>query len=235
MFAPMLAGEAVQGVLSLQSVRPKAYAEREQQIVRMLAAYGAVALSNARHAQQLARAEAETQRLRALSLEHANRALSQEAERLARASFEDPLTGLYNRRRLDVELDNDLSHRGADRPFSVALVDIDFFKRINDGHSHQMGDEVLREVGALLRQSCRQGDLAVRYGGEEFALVFASAVAADAHIACERLRFAIERHPWQRLHPDLKVTVSIGVADNATAWCAPNRNTPDVTKPDPER
>ena len=217
LFAPMLAGEDVQGVLSLQSGRPGAYAEREQQIVRMLAAYGAVALSNARNAQRLARAEAEAERLRALSLEHANRALAQEAERLTRASFEDPLTGLYNRRRLDIEMANDLSRRSAERPFSVALVDIDFFKRINDGHSHQMGDQVLREVGALLQQSCRQGDLAVRYGGEEFALVFASAVAADAHIACERLRGTVECHPWQRLHPELNVTVSIGVADNSEA------------------
>ena len=217
MFAPMLAGEAVQGVLSLQSDRPLAYAEREQQIVRMLAAYGAVALSNVRHAQQLARAEAEAEHLRALGLEHANQALTQEAQRLARASFEDPLTGLYNRRRLDVEVSNDLSRRSTDRPFSVALVDIDFFKRINDGYSHQMGDEVLREVGALLRQSCRHGDLAVRYGGEEFALVFASAVVADAHIACERLRSTVEYHAWSRLHPELKVTVSIGVADNSEA------------------
>src|SRR5688572_20884227 len=112
----------------------------------MLPAYGAVALPNARNAHRLARPEPEPKRLRALSLEHANRALAQEAERLTRASFEDPLTGLYNRRRLDIEMANDLSRRSAERPFSVALVDIDFFKRINDGHSHQMGDQVLREV-----------------------------------------------------------------------------------------
>jgi diguanylate cyclase (GGDEF)-like protein len=214
MFVPLAAGDNVLGAMSVQSDRHQAYGEREWQILTMLAAYGSVALGNAQSARRLAAAEGEAERLRALSLERANQVLEQEKERLSRESFEDPLTGLFNRRRLDLALGEQLAPGAPDKVFSVALVDIDFFKRVNDNFSHQMGDEVLKVVGLLLRQACRQQDLAARYGGEEFALLFSRARASDAGIACERLRAAVQRHPWAQLHPDLKITVSIGVADS---------------------
>ena len=215
MFVPLAVGENVLGAMSVQSERSQAYGEREWQILTMLAAYGSVALGNAQSARRLAAAEGEAERLRALSLERANQALEQEKERLSRESFEDPLTGLFNRRRLDLALGEQLAPGASQNVFSVALVDIDFFKRVNDNFSHQMGDEVLKVVGLLLRQACRQQDLAARYGGEEFALLFSRAGASDAGIACERLRAAVQRHPWAQLHPDLRITVSIGVADSA--------------------
>jgi diguanylate cyclase (GGDEF)-like protein len=214
MFVPLIAGDALLGVMSIQSEREQAYREREHQIVTMLAAYGSVALANARTARRLAHVEAEAERLRAAHFERANQVLVQEKERLSRETFEDPLTGLFNRRRLDVAMSEQLAPGKRDQPFAVALVDIDFFKRVNDTFSHQMGDDVLKAVAMLLRDACRQKDLAVRYGGEEFALVFPHAQVGEASIACERLRAAVQRHPWGQLHPDLNITVSIGVADS---------------------
>lgn len=166
---------------------------------------------------ELVKAEAEAQRLRAAALEHNNRELQNEARKLSEATYEDPLTGLYNRRQLDAAMQAELCLRDAAHPYSIAMVDIDFFKRVNDNFSHQTGDQVLREVAVVLRQSCRQGDMAIRYGGEEFALVFIEASAAQASRVCERIRKAVQEHGWSSIHPDLSVTVSIGIADNGDA------------------
>jgi len=162
-----------------------------------------------------AKAEAAEATLRARKLETSNRELIEETERLSAEMLIDPLTGLFNRRHLDLVLREDFSLRNPHTAFSVALVDIDHFKRVNDRHSHQVGDDVLRQVGALFRRECRQGEFAVRYGGEEFALVFPTAGLADARAACDRLRISIERHAWDGLHAGLGVTVSAGVADNS--------------------
>jgi diguanylate cyclase (GGDEF)-like protein len=144
---------------------------------------------------ELAKATAEQERLR--------------ADGLLRISLEDPLTGLANRRRLDDELT-----AGKDG-HAIALIDVDHFKRVNDQHSHQIGDEVLRELAALLRAGCRNGDIAARYGGEEFAVLFRSADDAEAVEAAERIRRMVENHPWDTIAAGLQVTVSIGVASGA--------------------
>ena len=139
-----------------------------------------------------AKARAEQERLR--------------ADGLLRISLEDPLTGLANRRRLD-----DTLATGSDRHV-VALIDVDHFKRVNDHYSHQVGDEVLRELAVLLRAGCRAGDIAARYGGEEFAVLFHDLPEAEALAAAERIRRTVADHPWDEIAPGLRVTVSIGVA-----------------------
>ena len=155
---------------------------------------------------------------RALFNEESDRALKRLQVRyrvaeLERASLEDGLTGLANRRQFDARL-------GAafERPAPVALVlaDIDAFKAINDRFLHTIGDEVLRIVALLLRQHVRESDVAARYGGEEFALIL-SAEAADAAATGERIRAAVEANDWTRVHPDLAVTLSIGVASREEA------------------
>jgi diguanylate cyclase (GGDEF)-like protein len=161
-----------------------------------------------------AKNQAEIERLRAQALERANRSLSQKAEQLSRASFEDPLTGLANRRRLDAVLEGMRHERRARRSFAIALIDIDHFKRVNDTYSHLVGDEVLRRLGRLLGD-CRHEDLAARYGGEEFALLLHDVDRATAHALCDRLRARIQDHPWHEIHPKLRVTASIGIANAA--------------------
>jgi diguanylate cyclase (GGDEF)-like protein len=164
-----------------------------------------------------AKADAEAQRLRALALERSNLELERKAQALSDAACEDPLTGLYNRRQLDAAMQAELRQRGQVRPYSIAMLDIDFFKRVNDSFSHQAGDQVLRQVAEVLRRCCRQGDMAIRYGGEEFALVFLQALVPQAARVCERIRLAVQKHDWAPIHPELSVTVSIGIADNHDA------------------
>jgi diguanylate cyclase (GGDEF)-like protein/PAS domain S-box-containing protein len=100
---------------------------------------------------------------------------------LKEQAVRDPLTGLYNRRFLEETLARELSQaERTQSPVSVVIIDLDFFKSINDMHGHAVGDQVLESVGALLRASCRSGDAACRYGGEEFVVVLPGASLSDA-------------------------------------------------------
>lgn len=149
-----------------------------------------------KHETGRAQAAAEAERLR--------------AEHYQRAALEDGLTGIANRRAFDQALADALRRAGEGRPFALALLDLDHFKRINDSHSHQVGDEVLRRLGRVLAASCRRHDVAARYGGEEFALVLADVEAEVAAEVCERVRAAVEREPWHEVSAGLAVRVSIG-------------------------
>jgi len=105
------------------------------------------------------------------------------------ASEADALTGLYNRRRLDADLEREAAaHDRAGRPLSLLLVDLDHFKRVNDTLGHAAGDAVLRRVGALLTADRRAGDSAYRYGGEEFAVLLRDTGTVEAAWVAERLR-----------------------------------------------
>jgi diguanylate cyclase (GGDEF)-like protein len=96
-------------------------------------------------------------------------------ERLRIESIRDPLTGLSNRRHLEEAFDREVARSvRSGSPIGVVMADLDHFKRFNDGEGHAAGDAVLREIGALLASSTRAGDLACRWGGEEFLLLFPS-------------------------------------------------------------
>ncbi len=135
---------------------------------------------------------------------------------LARAEQEsatDELTGLRNRRAFDREVMELLRVARRDaKLLSVALLDLDDFKQVNDRFGHAVGDEVLRRVAEVLRLHTRSGDLPCRYGGEEFALALPDTDLADAVRAADQLRRRIRDIDWAEVHPDLTVTTSIGVA-----------------------
>ena len=130
----------------------------------------------------------------------------------------DPLTGIYNRRYLDRRLKEEVGR--AQRyglPLSVALIDIDFFKSINDTYGHQGGDIVLTSLGKLIPQNIRPSDIAARYGGEEFCIIFAATPALGAKVLAERLHQHIASQKFVLIgraneRPELQVTVSIGLA-----------------------
>ena len=132
-------------------------------------------------------------------------------ERLHAMAATDGLTGLANRRTFDAALQREIS-RGArtGSPVSLAMVDIDRFKPLNDTHGHQAGDDVLREVAQALKQRCRDMDVPARYGGEEFAVILPDTDATSAFEVAERLRQVVET-----ANTSLPVTVSIGVATSS--------------------
>ena len=129
------------------------------------------------------------------------------------AEFKDPLTGLGNRRCLEARLPPLL--RAAEqetRPLTVALIDADGLRNINERHGHETGDRVLQELAQLLRENTRGSDLLLRWSGEEFLVVFPDTVADRAFEVCERIRASVSVHPWHKLADGLDVTLSMGLA-----------------------
>jgi diguanylate cyclase (GGDEF)-like protein len=144
--------------------------------------------------------------------------LRSQAAELERLASEDSLTGLRNRRTLEdglEELFAEARERGI--ALTVAVVDVDGFKAINDLLGHRIGDEVLRRVAALLRRRSRGRDVVARYGGDEFVAVFCETELVRGHAAVERVRRAVEHERWDALAPGLAVTVSAGLADASEA------------------
>lgn len=139
--------------------------------------------------------------------------LRERADVATQTSLLDPLTGLANRRALDARLRAVLP-MGPDpaEGFSLALIDIDHFKQINDGWGHDVGDTVLCEIAMLLAGGVRGGDFVARIGGEEFVVLLWGQALDDASLACERLRQQVQAHDWSRFVPGRQVTVSMGLA-----------------------
>jgi diguanylate cyclase len=153
-------------------------------------------------------------------LEDAERKIQAQAEEIRTQQSEartDALTKLSNRRAFDACLTECLEKFQADaRPFSMLIFDVDHFKQFNDTHGHLAGDEVLRHVGRTLAKTVKSGDVPCRYGGEEFAIIMTNTAAAEAQVAAERIRRAIESMAVQFSGKTLRVTASIGMAECAT-------------------
>lgn len=135
---------------------------------------------------------------------------------LTHLATHDRLTGLWNRGRVVDELTRELSRARREKaPLSVAMVDLDHFKAINDTHGHAAGDAVLQQIGARMKAVLRVTDVVGRYGGEEFLLVMPRSDLAGAREVAERLRAAVERETIRCGSVDLQVTVTVGVASTA--------------------
>lgn len=135
-------------------------------------------------------------------------------EALRHQSICDPLTSLYNRRYLEETLERELSRSArGDTPVSLLVFDVDHFKRFDDTFGHDAGDTVLRELGGLVRDQLRGGDIACRYGGEEFVVVLPGASLEVAESRAEALRAAVKRLELAHRNASLgTVSLSIEVA-----------------------
>ncbi|WP_249523181.1 GGDEF domain-containing protein [Modestobacter marinus] len=156
-------------------------------------------------------------RARALQAMYEATEARRQSRRYRELSLRDPLTGLYNRRFVDDQLPQLLDRASATAgTVSVALVDLDHFKRINDAWSHDVGDQVLRAVAARLEVAASgwtvPGGFAARMGGEEFLLVLVGGDERRAVRQLDDLRRAVTAHPWAELADGLAVTLSAGVA-----------------------
>lgn len=128
----------------------------------------------------------------------------------------DGLTGLYNRRYFDRHMSVLLEKaREGDSNLGLMMLDIDYFKSVNDTHGHAAGDEVLKEFAARLQRNIRGMDLACRYGGEEFAVLLPESDLVHAKSVAERIRHAVASEPFETgITMPLNITVSVGIAIN---------------------
>ena len=141
--------------------------------------------------------------------------LAQAHEEISLLATTDSLTGLANRRSMQIGFN--LMKKRAERtatPLAVLLCDIDFFKKINDRYGHPFGDEVLRGVAAILKKSMRAVDLACRYGGEEFLLILENSDTTGGCQLSERIRKEVEKTAFRHEGKEISVTMSCGVASS---------------------
>lgn len=144
-----------------------------------------------------------------------NDKLKKDYDALKLLSLEDPLVGAGNRRALDVDLAyTDAAAKRWGKPYSVAMIDIDYFKKYNDHYGHQEGDVALKEVVEIIKTNMRDADRLFRYGGEEFLLLMPNTNLDQSHVVAERIRTAIaEENIPHKKSPLQYLTVSVGVAE----------------------
>ncbi len=222
---PLVERGHVIGLLSVQHTQPGMYSPADFHLMQKLAEHVAPAVVDALAFEEL---EDYRQRLeervaeRTRDLEKANlekerliAALRERSLALERESQEDALTGIANRRQFGKRLAAEIEvAQAVNHPLSVAIADLDCFKLVNDKLGHPIGDEALRRSADLMRGLCRETDLIARIGGDEFAFLMPSTALSEAIALCERLRSAVDSHNWCEVHPDLRVSVSIGL----TQW-----------------
>ncbi|NTW02291.1 MAG: diguanylate cyclase, partial [Oscillochloris sp.] len=142
------------------------------------------------------------------------RELQARASRFEREANEDSLTSLFNRRYVDSSItyltEQALKFK---QPLCAIMADIDNFKQINDRFTHMLGNDVLRTVAELMRQAARDQDVVARYGGEEFLILLSNTTLTTAVGIAEQIRALVEGYEWHVINPQLKVTISLGVAE----------------------
>jgi diguanylate cyclase (GGDEF)-like protein len=134
-------------------------------------------------------------------------------QRLLEMNMKDALTGISNRRCLEMHLINEVErHRRYNHPISLIIFDIDFFKHINDAYGHQCGDYILKGIASTIHKSIRSGDVLARYGGEEFCCLLPETDMEAATVLAERFRKKIAQKIYRYHGNRIKVTISLGVA-----------------------
>jgi len=172
---------------------------REQRVIDSLSE---ILKANERLQEQLASAEGQLQRQAA------------ELEEQTTVARTDALTSLFNRRALDDEINRRMAEwQRRQSVFTLVMIDVDHFKKFNDTHGHQAGDEVLRGVGAVLAKTMREMDMVARFGGEEFAVVLPATNLSEGRRAAERARRCIEESVFTFGKTQLRVNASVGVAE----------------------
>ncbi len=147
------------------------------------------------------------------TLSNTIRELETSREALKRQATTDPLTKLHNRRAFFEQAEECMAiHKRYGATYSVIMIDIDYFKMINDNHGHSAGDKVLVDVAEILPKMTRGVDTVARIGGEEFAILLPDTNRLGTAVMAERLRAAIEQHTFHADGVDLNITVSLGIA-----------------------
>lgn len=181
---PLRARGEIIGVLTLNSPRSDAFTEDIRQVLKIIENPASVVVDNARlH------------------------------DRTRKMAITDGLTRLYNHRHFYELLEQEFQRtRRYQANVSLIMIDIDFFKHINDTYGHQVGDDILRELALVIRGQVREVDILARYGGEEFAALLPQTSLEQAKVVAERIREAVERNEFTTSKGSIKITVSLGTA-----------------------
>ncbi len=135
-----------------------------------------------------------------------------EMRSLREAAWTDPLTGAVNRRAAEMEMKRSLAlYRRKGTPVSILVLDVDYFKDINDRWGHHIGDEVLKQITKVVTSTLREMDLVARFGGEEFIAILSDSNIRHAAIASERVRHEVEAAGIVHMNEMIRFTVSIGI------------------------
>lgn len=205
MGVPMIIGDRVIGMLAFDKKVPNFYTQEQSQFALAFAAQAAIAIENAR-----LYSDAQKELIERIEAEEKLLILQKELEEQA---IRDSLTGLYNRRFLDETLSRELSRAERDKySVSVVMLDLDHFKMFNDTYGHDVGDMMLKQLGKLLSSQVRAGDIACRFGGEEFVVVMPKASLSTARQRANDWRMKFESQVLIHEGEVLNATLSAGVA-----------------------
>jgi diguanylate cyclase (GGDEF)-like protein len=184
---PVIVKEEVKGIIYIDSKKTNAFSSKHEYFLNILAHEISIAIE------------------RALNY-----------EKIKKLTVIDELTGVYNRRKFDVDLKNTMDEAVRyTKSLSLLMIDIDFFKQYNDIHGHQMGDMALNKIGRVFLVNKRNPDRVYRYGGEEFSVICGETNKENAKIFAERLREVIEKNKFdgeEMIKPGGNLTVSIGIS-----------------------
>lgn len=202
---PFWAMNRVIGCLILTWDQPKAFDKMEVELGMLVASHLSSAMENILTRQRLATANA---RLR----DHELR-LTQLNEKLQQLAHTDEATGLFNKRRLFERLEMEIARaKRYGEVLGCLMIDVDDFKAINDTHGHQAGDQILAQIGMMLRRCFRVTDFAARYGGEEFTVLLPRTNSSGAYRAAEKFRANFMAHEFSLPAFPIHLTASVGVA-----------------------
>jgi diguanylate cyclase (GGDEF)-like protein len=184
--SPLKTEGRIVGILYVDDFKPRQYTTREISLLSLLSTFAAMAIEKTK--------------------------LLESTRQLA---ITDELTGLYNHRHFRQQLNIETNRADRyGRSLSLMMIDIDYFKHYNDTNGHLKGNEVLKEVGRILKETSREVDIVARYGGEEFSIIMPETKRRRAFVLSERLRKRIASHKFENAQkqPNKKLTVSIGAA-----------------------
>jgi diguanylate cyclase (GGDEF)-like protein len=185
---PIIVKEEVSGIIYIDSKRTNAFSSRHEYFLNILAHEISIAIE------------------RALNY-----------EQIKRLTVIDELTGVFNRRKFDIDLKDRLNEAiRYVKSLSLLMIDIDYFKKYNDYHGHQMGDMILKKIGGIFIESKRSTDRIYRYGGEEFSVICSETNKENARIFAERLREVIDQGKFEgeeKIRPGGNLTISVGVSN----------------------
>ena len=207
--APILVNNTVFGVLELTHPEPDHFKTWQEHSVVIYTDLLAMMLNNINLMTNMQEIVAE----RTQDLNHALLESEKLRARYEEMSVIDPLTKLYNRRFFFTEVSSGLARaKRYSQEFSMLLMDLDYFKEVNDKYGHETGDNVLIEVAKVLNKFTREGDTLARIGGEEFVLALPLTDIDGAEILAERIRSNIETTKWKGQGNSMDITMSIGIA-----------------------